>query len=268
MIKKNETLVYSAIGVAALFFILVAVNFLIAQRPVRLAALPAEVPADDVLQPGGAAGAAYVVVRQDLPGWVPLGVGGDDLALLGADAGTSPALVLGPPRSGRTATLRFLARWAAQQGRPVLAFAPGGGALATDLGGAAVVGTDAEPASVVEQVRALPDGALVLVDDAEQLKEGPLAPVLLAVVRQGRDRGFATVVAGGTAELSSGFSGWVVEARKGRKGLLLSPQEALQADVFGARVARTALVARVTPGRGVLFAGDGDQVLVQVPLVR
>jgi ABC-type uncharacterized transport system involved in gliding motility auxiliary subunit len=36
MIKKNETLVYSAIGVAALFFILVAVNFLIAQRPVRL----------------------------------------------------------------------------------------------------------------------------------------------------------------------------------------------------------------------------------------
>jgi ABC-type uncharacterized transport system involved in gliding motility auxiliary subunit len=35
LIKKHETLVYSAIGVAALFFILVAVNFLAAQAPVR-----------------------------------------------------------------------------------------------------------------------------------------------------------------------------------------------------------------------------------------
>lgn len=229
------------------------------QRPVRLAALPVEVDAAEVL----AAHAADV--RR---GEVPMAVGGDALDLLGVEATASPALVLGPPRSGRTSTLLFLARWAQATGRGVLAFTPVANALSEELGEAAVVGTDQEPAAVVERLRSTPDGALVLVDDGELLREGPLAPVLLAVIRQGRDRGFATVVAGGVSELSSGFSGWTVEARKGRKGLLLSPQEALWADVFGGRVARTSLVARVTPGRGVLFPGNGDQVGVQVPLAR
>ncbi len=89
-----------------------------------------------------------------------------------------------------------------------------------------------------------------------------------AVVRQAHGRGFQVVLGGGVSELSSGFSGWVVEARSGRKGLLLSPQEALQGDVFGSRVSRTSLVPRVQPGRGVVFPGTGDQIGVQVPLVR
>src|SRR5689334_4139038 len=35
MMKKNESLIYSAIGIAALFFILVAANFIAGQAPVR-----------------------------------------------------------------------------------------------------------------------------------------------------------------------------------------------------------------------------------------
>lgn len=226
-------------------------------RPVGLAQLPATITADEVL----ADAPAYP------PTMVPLAVGGDRLELLTVEATATPALVVGQPRTGRTSTLCFLAAHALRTGRPLIAFTPVANALSELVGDAAVVGTDASPEAVVGRLRDLPDGALVLVDDGDLLRDGPLAPVLTAVIRQGRERGFAMVVAGGVTELSAGFSGWVVEARKGRKGLLLSPQESLQADVFGSRVSRTSLVARVTPGRGVLFAGDGDQVGVQVPLV-
>ncbi len=226
-------------------------------RPVGLAQLPSTIAADEVL--GQAPPYA--------PTMVPLAVGGDRLELLVVEATATPALVVGQPRTGRTSTLCFAAAHAIRTGRPVLAFTPVANALTRLVGTAAVLGTDASPEEVVGRLRDLPDGALVLVDDAELLRDGPLAPVLTAVIRQGRERGFAMVVAGGVSELSGGFSGWVVEARKGRKGLLLSPQESLQADVFGARVSRTSLVSRVTPGRGVLFAGDGGQVGVQVPLV-
>ncbi|HEY0903727.1 MAG TPA: FtsK/SpoIIIE domain-containing protein, partial [Marmoricola sp.] len=226
-------------------------------RPVGLAQLPATITADEVL----AEAPAYP------PTLVPLAVGGDRLELLAVEATATPALVVGQPRTGRTSTLCFLAAHALRTGRPLIAFTPVANALTELVGDAAVVGTDASPEAVVGRLRDLPDGALVLVDDGDLLRDGPLAPVLTAVIRQGRERGFAMVVAGGVTELSAGFSGWVVEARKGRKGLLLSPQESLQADVFGSRVSRTSLVARVTPGRGVLFAGDGDQVGVQVPLV-
>lgn len=235
-----------------------------ALRPVGLAVLPADLAVEDVL------GGADHDERQGLgsvvpPGHVPLGVGGDRLELLSAEAVTAPVLVVGPGRSGRTTTLAFVARWAEQAGLDVLAMTPSANGLSALLGERAIVGTDHEPQDLVERFRALPDGSVLLVDDAELLREGPLAGLLLAVVRQARDRGFLVVVAGGVSELSTGYSGWVVEARKGRRGLLLSPQEALQADIFGGRVARTSLTSRVTPGRGVLFPGDGDQQLVQVP---
>jgi len=229
------------------------------QRPAALAALPEEVDGATALAEHGAG----------VPdAHVPLGVGGDTLSLLTVEAVTTPVMVLGPARSGRTSTLRFLADWARATGRDVLAITPSANALGAALPEHSLVGTDHAPDELVDRLRALADGSLLLVDDAEMLRDGPLAPVMLAVVRQARDRGFSLVVAGSTAELSAGFSGWAVEARKGRKGLLLSPQESLQGDVFGGRVSRTSLVSRVQPGRGVLFPGTGDQHGVQVPLVR
>ncbi|UMG93305.1 AAA family ATPase [Nocardioides sp. TF02-7] len=200
------------------------------------------------------------------PALVPLAIGGDRLELVAVDA-TTPVLVVGPPSSGRTNALRFVARWARGQGRQILGFTPTANALSDDLGDDALVGVDHAQEAVVERLRALQNGSLVLIDDGERLKEGPLAPVMGALVRQARDRGFNVVLGGGVSELSAGFSGWVVEARAGRKGLLLSPQEPLQGDVFGGRVSRTSLVARVQPGRGVVFPGNGEQVGVQVPLV-
>ncbi|KAA1427212.1 FtsK/SpoIIIE domain-containing protein [Nocardioides antri] len=226
------------------------------QQPFGLAALPSEIDAAPVL-------AALPTLPR---GHVPVGIGGDRLELLGVDAGNTPVLVVGPPSSGRTNTLRFISRWARAEGRQLLAFTPSGNLLSEELGDDALVGIDHTQEDVVGRLRALESGAIILIDDGERLKEGPLAPVMGALVRQARDRGFHVVLGGGVSELSSGFSGWVVEARSGRKGLLLSPQEPLQGDVFGSRVSRTSLVPRVQPGRGVVFPGTGDQIGVQVPL--
>ena len=230
-------------------------------QPMRLGVLPAEVGADEVLkqlEPGS-------------PLLVPLGIGGDRLEPLRVDLTGSPAaLVTGPPRSGRTNALQLVATYAAQQDAGLLAFTPRENALTTlvqQLGHRCFTGTEHDTDAVLEAVRALAPGSLVLVDDAESLREGPVAPVLLAVVRQARERGLGLVLAGQGADLAAGFSGWLYEARKGRQGLLLSPQEPVAGDAFGVRVARTALQARVHPGRGVLLDGSGEQVMVQVPLV-
>ena len=228
-----------------------------AQRPFRMAALPGEIDAASVL------GAGLPVPR----GHLPVAIGGDRLELVTVDAANTPMLVVGPPSSGRTNALRFICRWARAEGRQVLGFTPSANLLSQDLGDDGLVGIDHDQDDVVERLRGLSDGSVVLIDDGERLKEGPLAPVMGALMRQARDRGFHVVLGGGVSELSSGFSGWVVEARSGRKGLLLSPQEALQGDVFGGRVSRTSLVPRVQPGRGVVFPGTGDQIGVQVPLV-
>ena len=227
-------------------------------RPFTLAALPAEVRAADVL------GSTATVPT----GTIPVGVGGDGLELLGVEAVQSPALVVGPPRSGRTNSLLFAARWATAQGRQILGFTPAENALTrllADLEAECVTGTSAGPDEVVKRLQELQDGAVVLIDDAERLRDADMAPVLMALVRQARDRDFHVLVAGGTAELAAGYSGWITEARKGRKGVVLSPMEALAGDVFGGRVGRMSLVARLTAGRGVLFDGTGDQIPVQAP---
>ena len=103
-----------------------------------------------------------------------------------------------------------------------------------------------------------------MVDDAETLRDGPLAPALQALVRQARERRLGVLVAGASADLATGLSGWLVEARRSRQGLLLSPATLVDGDAVGVRLPRSALAARVQPGRGLL-AGGGALVPVQVP---
>jgi len=232
-------------------------------RAPRLEALPARVGLEEALPRAGA---------DRSPLWTPLGVGGDDLELLGLDLSSSPvAVVAGPPRSGRTAALRAAAATAARRGLGLLALSPRGeGELAGDvraLGGEALTGSEVPLDALVAALRAVPGPGLVLVDDAEALREGPLAPALAALVRQARDRSLGVLVAGAAAELSTGLTGWVVEARRSRQGLLLSPSSLVDGDAVGARLQRSQLAPRVQPGRGLL-AGGGALVPVQVPWVE
>jgi S-DNA-T family DNA segregation ATPase FtsK/SpoIIIE len=233
----------------------------VALQPVRLGVLPAEVDADRVLP---LLDPARVPVM-----FVPMGIGGDRLELLGVDLSGSPAAVVaGPPRSGRTNTLQMIATYAVRTGRGVLGFTPRENALTAMLGAArCVVGIEHDPEAVVALLRLLGRGSLVLVDDAAALREGPMGAVMTALVQQARDKGFGLVIAGQGDDLGGGFSGWIHEARKGRQGIVLSPQEPLAGDLFGGRVQRTSLQPRIMPGRAVLFDGSGDQVLIQVPRV-
>jgi S-DNA-T family DNA segregation ATPase FtsK/SpoIIIE len=107
---------------------------------------------------------------------------------------------------------------------------------------------------------------VVLVDDAELVRDTPATAELTAVLR--RQRGPVGLVLAGDAEaVGAGFSGWQVEARKGRRGLLLSPQNLTDADLIGTRVPRTMIGLAVEPGRGLLHLGDGTLQVVQVPQV-
>lgn len=236
-----------------------------AHVPFRLGLLPAEVPAAQVWP-------AFDVAAADAPGgarWVPLGIGGDALDLHGLDlSGTAVAVVAGPARSGRTAALRFAVAAAVRRGSRVLAVCPRGGPLADAVAAASgVVVGESSPDAFADALRALPAGSLVAVDDAELLRESPLVPVLTALMRQAREKGWGVLVAGETSQLASGLSGWVADARRGRQGLLLSPQTLLDGEAVGARLARSALVASVHPGRGLLVAPGAEPLVVQVPLV-
>ncbi len=74
----------------------------------------------------------------------------------------------------------------------------------------------------------------------------------------------AVVVAGQLEDMKTELRGAIVEARKAKAGLLLSPPSTLDGDLVGLRLARN-LVGRMPPGRGIL-ALHGDATVVQVPL--
>jgi S-DNA-T family DNA segregation ATPase FtsK/SpoIIIE len=132
---------------------------------------------------------------------------------------------------------------------------------------AVVTGTAGPVDELVTKLRALTPGSLVLVDDAEMVREGELAPALSALIRQAREKSWCVVVAGETAQLTAGLSGWLYEARRGRQGLLLSPQTLADGEVMGLRLTRSVLTSKVLPGRGLLIESGGDVLIIQAPLV-
>jgi S-DNA-T family DNA segregation ATPase FtsK/SpoIIIE len=90
--------------------------------------------------------------------------------------------------------------------------------------------------------------------------------VLKEIIARGSDRGRAVVVAGGEEDICSGFSGWQVDAKKARRGVLLSPQQTMSGELIGTRLARSSVGGQVTPGRALLHLGDGEPKTVTVPL--
>ena len=184
-------------------------------RPFRLEELPASLPLDDALRAREAVAAAT-------PGPARRGRRRPPAA--------GPRPVRDPGRAGgRTAEVRaheparFAVRAALDAGRPVLGLCPVDNALWRDLDlHGAGLRTDGLAGGARRPAPGLEAGTLVVVDDADLLKEGPLAPALLALVQQARGKGWRLVVAGSTAEIGSGYGGWVYELRKARQGLLLS----------------------------------------------
>jgi S-DNA-T family DNA segregation ATPase FtsK/SpoIIIE len=197
-----------------------------------------------------------------LPGEaVGVGVGGDDLGLLGVDlARHGPGFTIaGPPRSGRSTALVGLATSLLACGTTVCALSPRPSPL-RDLAGAVHLDGAAD---LVRTLNAVTGAVAVVVDDAELLLGTPVADVLAQVLRDGRDAGHALVLAGGVEELAASFRGFAAEARKSRSGLLLGLTNHLDGELLGVRLPRSA-VAPGPVGRGLLVR-SGQLTPVQVP---
>ncbi|MFN2523940.1 MAG: FtsK/SpoIIIE domain-containing protein [Mycobacteriales bacterium] len=198
---------------------------------------------------------------EQLPAQVPyngaLGVAGDELLPVQADLSDGGFLVAGPPRSGRSSTLLTIARGLTL---PVVAVAPRPSPLRQLPG----CHTEREAPDELEALLANGPYAL-LVDDAELLVDSLLAPVLERAVREARDTGSVVIAAGTTDELVTGYRGFVVDLRRTKSGLLLSPQSPGDGDLLGVRLSRS-VGGQVQAGRCLLVQrGRVEPVQVALP---
>lgn len=106
---------------------------------------------------------------------------------------------------------------------------------------------------------------VVLVDDAEVLDDCDAEDVFKRIVERGAEEGLAVVIAGDEDEICDGFSGWQVDAKKARRGILLSPQESGSGELIGIRTTRSMVGGPVSPGKGMLHLGSGEHVTVTTP---
>lgn len=240
------------------------------RRPAPVAVLPAQLTLPQARRLAGA--------QRERRMWAMVGAGGDDLTALGADLVDQPTfLVAGPGRSGRSTALLVMADSLLHQGIPLVIGAPLMSPLRSLAGHPGVRGVITSDAPDVETLRDLlgdepgpqstggsPD-VVLMVDDAEIWREIAARDWLRSFVRAAGRFRRAVVLAGNSAEVAMGFSGWQVDVKKNRRGLLLSPQSPTDGDLVGARLGRSQLAARVSPGSGLLHLGDGQLIAVQVP---
>ncbi|MFK5690560.1 FtsK/SpoIIIE domain-containing protein [Ornithinimicrobium sp. LYQ92] len=168
-------------------------------------------------------------------GWA---VGGDEVTAVTVPGGS--VLVLGPAGSGRTSTLRALLRE-----RPAL-----------------VVEGSSPPSqgTLTERLQNLPDGHLVVVDDAHLLAGTPTEDLLVEAAAVGRRD---LLVAADTDAAAGSFRGLVPAAARGRTAVVLQPSAPGEGAVVGVRLP----VGDVpVPGRGVLVRrGRCTRVQVAAP---
>jgi DNA segregation ATPase FtsK/SpoIIIE, S-DNA-T family len=215
----------------------------------------------------------------DRPGstglWAMVGLGGDEALPLWVDLGTDsgPAFVVGgPARSGRSTALAVMAVSVLEGGAQVVIVAPRPSPLrhlASRPGVLALLtGREGDETRLRNYVGvAAATGPLVVfIDDAELLVDSALGEGLVDYLSSCRDAGRALVLAGTTTELQAGFRGVAAQARRGRTGLLLSPEGALDGDLLGVRLPRS-LALPGPRGRGLLVV-RGDLTAVQVPFLQ
>ncbi|QNA73942.1 cell division protein FtsK [Streptomyces sp. So13.3] len=207
------------------------------------------------------------------PLWGLVGVGGDEIMGYGPDLSDGlPAFVIGGPgKSGRSTVLLSLARSYLKQGARIIVVAPRPSPLRDLAGTEGVLGvfteSDLSAEDLTKALEAAGESpAVVLLDDAELLRDIDAKDVLRDIIARGTDLRRALVLAGSEEDICSGFSGWQVDAKKARRGALLSPQQTMSGELIGVRLARSSAGGQVTPGRALLHLGDGEPRTVTVPL--
>lgn len=203
--------------------------------------------------------------------WMRLGIGGDELEVVGADLSTgNPSfLVAGPARSGRSSMLASIVATLLRDEVPVVLFCPRPTLLLDRFGKSSGVRAifdraDVEPDALAQQLDVA--GPVVLVvDDAELVRDVPARETIRSFLRAAAGGGRALVVAGNAAEIGGGFGGWQTDVKNGQRGALLSPRNIFDGDLIGVRVSRSATGLPVTPGRALVNVGDGVPRVIQVP---
>jgi len=227
-------------------------------RPMRVDALPPRITVPEAM--------ALDPDFRPEPLWALFGVGGDELAPVGVDLQESgPGFVIaGPPKSGRSTTLMAATQSLTERGVPVVLVTPRRSPLRQWEGRPNVLGVLGGDATG-DDLRELTDKAgsdpyVVVVDDAELIYDTPLDEAFEEVIRTGLDGDHAIIAAGSADSMGSQYRGFLVEARKSRTGLLLSPQGAAEGDLFNVRLPRDA--GGGPTGRGLLIRG-GSVLQVQ-----
>ncbi|WP_052865659.1 FtsK/SpoIIIE domain-containing protein [Streptomyces niger] len=234
-------------------------------RPFRVDSLPGRITFDQAWQHIDPAAFAS-------PLWGLVGVGGDDLTAFGPDLAQGSFVIAGPARSGRSTVLMNLARTYVGRGIRLVVAAPRTSPL-RELKGlegvlAVFTGSDIEEDELQEAVAtASPQHPIViLIDDGELLEDCDAEDEFKRLAARGAERGIGIVIAGDEDDVCSGFSGWQVDLKKSKRGLLLSPQDTSSGDLIGVRLSRTAVGGPVTPGKGLLHLGSGEAFTVTVPV--
>jgi S-DNA-T family DNA segregation ATPase FtsK/SpoIIIE len=191
---------------------------------------------------------------------------------MGPDLASVPGFVVaGPAKSGRSTVLAVMAESLLRTGATLVLVAPRPSPL-RDLTGrpgvAAALITD--PATPPEEWKelVLAEGVerlVVVIDDGEVLKDSPGGEVFRSIVKGMAGAGRALVLGGNADGIATGLSGWQVDVKKSRAGVLLSPQNPTDGDLLGVRLPRSAVGNPVKPGRGLLHLGDGRLVSVALP---
>ncbi|KPI16564.1 cell division FtsK/SpoIIIE [Actinobacteria bacterium OK074] len=206
--------------------------------------------------------------------WGLVGIGGDDIMGFGPDLAQGlPTFVIGgPAKSGRSTTLLNLARSYRLQGVRMVVAAPRPSPLRELDGQDGVLKVFDEDDIETDELEELIESAttedpiVVLIDDAEVLEDCDAEDVLKRIASRGGERGLALVIAGDEEEVCSGFSGWMVDMKKGRRGILLSPQDSSSGDLIGIRTTRSMVGGQIAPGKGLLHLGDGEHLTVTTPM--
>ena len=232
------------------------------QRPFRVDVLPPHVSFAEAwqLRPVSAG-----------PLWGMVGVGGDTITALGPDlaSGMPCFIVAGPAKSGRSTILLSIARSFLAVGTPVVVAAPRPSPLRALTGVSGVVDMFDRPelgeAELAGALARFNRPGVVLIDDAELLRDCGAASQLSRLIALGVDVGQALVFAGESESIGIGFGGWQVEAKRARRGCLTAPSTLPEGDLIGVRLSRDILGQPPRPGRCLLNTGDGQLVTVTVP---
>lgn len=105
---------------------------------------------------------------------------------------------------------------------------------------------------------------LIVLDDATEISDGPLANALDSILKNGLDSNVRVVAAFESQGIRTVFTPWIREIRKHKNGILLDPDHDLDGDILGMRLPR-AKSGKLPEGRGYL-AVRGEPMLCQVAI--